>query len=493
MSTSQNSSGSPETPVLEVQDLQTHFFTHGGVVKAVDGVDLRVRTGEIVGLVGESGSGKTITGFSVIGLIDPPGRIVGGHIRYLGEELVGAPEARLQRLRGKEIAMIFQDPMMTLNPVLRVDTQMVEAIHAHEKVSAAAARDRARDALAMVGIPSPEERLLAYPHQLSGGMRQRVAIAIALLNRPKLIIADEPTTALDVTIQAQILYEVQKLCRETGTALVWITHDLAVVSGLADRIAVMYAGRIVESGATDDVIRASVASLHPGPDRFDSDPRHPWLAVAADPRHDALPAAIAAGLRVPAALHLCHRRLPCAYLRRRNCAPARASVAGMHWLKEDGRWTNPIDPIPTTTPLLQLRGIEKRFVQPVDLAGHLANLLGAKNRPAVVHAVAGVDLEVHSGEVIGVVGESGCGKSTLGPRHRRHQPGQRGRGQLPGQAPAGHVGQRAPRLCAGRADDLPESDGLAQSAHARAGHHRGGAGGARHRHRRRKKPTTWPG
>ena len=244
----------PDMAVLEVQGLQTHFFTHGGVVKAVDGVDLRVRAGEIVGLVGESGSGKSITGFSVIGLIDPPGRVVGGSIRYLGEELVGASEARLQQLRGKEIAMIFQDPMMTLNPVLRVDTQMVEAIHAHEKVSPKAALARARDALAVVGIPSPEERLLAYPHQLSGGMRQRVAIAIALLNHPKLIIADEPTTALDVTIQAQILYEVQKLCRETGTALVWITHDLAVVSGLADRIAVMYAGRIVESGATDDVV-----------------------------------------------------------------------------------------------------------------------------------------------------------------------------------------------------------------------------------------------
>jgi peptide/nickel transport system ATP-binding protein len=243
-------------PVLEVEGLQTHFFMHAGVVKAVDGVDLRVRAGEIVGLVGESGSGKSITGFSVIGLVDPPGRIVGGHIRYLGEELVGASEARLQQLRGKEIAMIFQDPMMTLNPVLRVDTQMVEAIHAHEKVSAAAARARAVEALAMVGIPSPEERLLAYPHQLSGGMRQRVAIAIALLNRPKLIIADEPTTALDVTIQAQILYEVQRLCRETGTALIWITHDLAVVSGLADHIAVMYAGRIVESGPAADVITA---------------------------------------------------------------------------------------------------------------------------------------------------------------------------------------------------------------------------------------------
>jgi peptide/nickel transport system ATP-binding protein len=244
-----------DAAVLEIQGLQTHFFTHGGVVKAVDGVDLRVRAGEIVGLVGESGSGKSITGFSVIGLVDPPGRIVGGSIQYLGEELVGAPESRLRQLRGKEIAMIFQDPMMTLNPVLRVDTQMVEAIHAHEKVSARAALARAHDALAMVGIPSPQERLLAYPHQLSGGMRQRVAIAIALLNRPRLIIADEPTTALDVTIQAQILFVVQKLCRETGTALLWITHDLAVVSGLADRVAVMYAGRIVESADTVDVIR----------------------------------------------------------------------------------------------------------------------------------------------------------------------------------------------------------------------------------------------
>ncbi len=240
--------------VLDVQGLQTHFFTHGGVVKAVDGVDLQVRAGEIVGLVGESGSGKTITGFSIIGLIDPPGRITAGTVHWLGEDLVPANEQRLRRLRGKEIAMIFQDPMMTLNPVLRIDTQMVEAIRAHEAVSAAAATARACEALARVGISAPAERLRAYPHQLSGGMRQRVAIAIALLNRPRLIIADETTTALDVTIQAQILYEVQKLCRETGTALVWITHDLAVVSGLADRIAVMYAGRIVESGPTSEVI-----------------------------------------------------------------------------------------------------------------------------------------------------------------------------------------------------------------------------------------------
>jgi len=213
-----------------------------------------------MGLVGESGSGKSVTGFSIIGLVDPPGRVVGGEIRFNGEDLRQAEEERLRDLRGNRIAMIFQDPMMTLNPVLRIDTQMIETILAHERVDQATARARARDALGQVGIPSPEERLKAYPHQFSGGMRQRVAIAIALLNRPDLIIADEPTTALDVTIQAQILHEVQKLCRQTGTALMWITHDLAVVAGLADHLCVMYAGRMVETGRVDDVIDRP---LHP--------------------------------------------------------------------------------------------------------------------------------------------------------------------------------------------------------------------------------------
>lgn len=245
---------------LEIKDLRTHFFTRGGVVKAVDGVDLSVNKGEIMGLVGESGSGKSITGFSIIGLIDPPGKIVSGSIKLQGEELANAQEERLQKLRGSRIAMIFQDPMMTLNPVLRIDTQMIEAIVAHEKVDRQDAWERSRDALGLVGIPSPEERLRAYPHQLSGGMRQRVAIATAFLNKPDLIIADEPTTALDVTIQAQIIHEAQKLTRQTGTAMIWITHDLAVVAGLADRISVMYAGRIVEQGLTDDIIDQP---LHP--------------------------------------------------------------------------------------------------------------------------------------------------------------------------------------------------------------------------------------
>lgn len=244
-----------DTPTLEVRNLQTHFFTKAGIAKAVDGVSFSVRKGEVMGLVGESGSGKSVTGFSIIGLVDPPGRVVGGEVMYNGQNLVGMDDEYLRNLRGNRIAMIFQDPMMTLNPVLRVDTQMIETIKAHDSsVSETEAFQRCRDALGQVGIPAPEERLKSYPHQFSGGMRQRVAIAIALLNKPDLIIADEPTTALDVTIQGQILYEAQKLCSETGTSMIWITHDLAVVAGLADRICVMYGGRIVEQGDISDVL-----------------------------------------------------------------------------------------------------------------------------------------------------------------------------------------------------------------------------------------------
>jgi len=247
-------------PTLQVEELQTYFYTKAGVAKAVDGVNFTVDKGQIMGLVGESGSGKSVTGFSIIGLVDPPGKIAGGRILFKGEDITNAEEERMRSLRGSRIAMIFQDPMMTLNPVLRIDTQMIEAVQAHEKVDRQTAFERSRDALGQVGIPSPEERLKAYPHQFSGGMRQRVAIAISLLHKPDLIIADEPTTALDVTIQGQILYEVQKLCRERGMSLIWITHDLAVVAGLADKICVMYAGKVVEAGTIGQVIDRP---LHP--------------------------------------------------------------------------------------------------------------------------------------------------------------------------------------------------------------------------------------
>jgi peptide/nickel transport system ATP-binding protein len=248
-------------PLLEVRGLRTVFHAVDGAWPAVDGVDLSVSRGEVLGLVGESGSGKSVTGFSLVRLIDPPGEIVAGTISFGGEDLRAASEERLRDLRGDRIAMIFQDPLMTLNPVLSIGEQMSEAILEHRDCSRAEALEEAAKALARVGISSPEARLKQFPHEFSGGMRQRVAIATALLNAPDLIIADEPTTALDVTIQSQILFEVQKLARETGTAVLWITHDLAVVAELADRVAVMYAGRVVEIGPVDAVLDA---------------PRHPY-------------------------------------------------------------------------------------------------------------------------------------------------------------------------------------------------------------------------
>ena len=246
--------------LLQVRDLRTHFETRAGTIKAVDGISFTLERGEILGLVGESGSGKSVTGFSLIGLLDAPGRIAGGSVLFRGQELIGLPQAEMRKLRGKRIAMIFQDPAATLNPVLTIGQQMVMAVQAHGRMGQGAALELAERSLARVGIPDAATRLNAYPHEFSGGMRQRVAIAIALLHEPELIIADEPTTALDVSIQAQILAEMKTLAQESGTALIWISHDLAIVSSLADRVIVLYLGRIVEFGPVSDVLRAP---LHP--------------------------------------------------------------------------------------------------------------------------------------------------------------------------------------------------------------------------------------
>lgn len=240
--------------VLSIEGLCTDFSTEQGTLRAVDGIDLKLRRGEVLGLVGESGSGKSVTGFSIMGLIDRPGAVVDGRIVLNGTDLRCASDEVRRDIRGNRMAMVFQDPMSSLHPMLTIGRQMIDAILVHRKMSKAEARKIAVDALERVGISAPRERMKACPHEMSGGMRQRVSIAIALLNDPDVIIADEPTTGLDVTIQAQILYEMQKLVQETGTALIWISHDLSVVAGLADRVAVMYAGRIIEQGGIDEII-----------------------------------------------------------------------------------------------------------------------------------------------------------------------------------------------------------------------------------------------
>jgi len=241
--------------LLEVKNLKTHFFTRNGVVKSVDGTSFSIEKGEILGIVGESGAGKSITGFSILGLIDKPGKIVEGEILFDGEDLVKKSEEELRKIRGNEISMIFQDPQTSLNPVISIGEQLMEAILYHSKnTTKKEAFATCVEILKLVGLPAAEKRMTSYPHQLSGGMKQRVVIAMALLNNPKLLIADEPTTALDVTIQAQILYLMKKLSKDFDSSLILITHDIAVVSQLCDKIAVMYAGRIVEYGKKEDII-----------------------------------------------------------------------------------------------------------------------------------------------------------------------------------------------------------------------------------------------
>jgi oligopeptide/dipeptide ABC transporter ATP-binding protein len=239
-----------EAPLLEIRDLRTCFPTRAGMVVAVDGVSLDVRSGECLGVVGESGSGKSVTFASVMGLVRKPGYVAGGSIRFAGRDLVGLPPAEMRRLRGREIAMTMQDALTALNPALTVEEQLVEVLLAHDELSPREARARALEMLRLVGIPAPERRIRDYPHQFSGGMRQRIMIAIALACRPRLLIADEPTTALDVTIQAQVLELIGELRRELGMSVVLITHDLGVVAEQSDRVAVMYAGQVVETGPT---------------------------------------------------------------------------------------------------------------------------------------------------------------------------------------------------------------------------------------------------
>jgi peptide/nickel transport system ATP-binding protein len=249
------------TPLLEVKDLRVEFPTRRGTLVAVDGISFAIAPGEILGVVGESGAGKSLTGMAVIGLLEPPGRIAAGEIRLEGERIDRLSGEHMRRVRGRRIGAIFQDPLTSLNPLYTIGEQLVETILTHLDMDRGAARERALGLLREVGIPAPESRFDHYPHQFSGGMRQRVVIALALCAGPQLVIADEPTTALDVSIQAQIIQLLKRLARERGAAVMLITHDMGVIAETADRVAVMYAGRIAEIGPVRDVIHA---------------PRHPY-------------------------------------------------------------------------------------------------------------------------------------------------------------------------------------------------------------------------
>jgi peptide/nickel transport system ATP-binding protein len=301
-------------PLLSVRNLRVEFPTRRGILVAVDDVSFDIMPGEVLGVVGESGAGKSLTGTAVIGLLEPPGRIGTGEIRLKGERIDRLPPERMRRIRGKRIGMVFQDPLTSLDPVYRISDQLIETIVTHTGVDRATARRRALALLTEVGIPAPQTRIDNYPHQFSGGMRQRVVLALALAVNPELVIADEPTTALDVSVQAQIIAVLKRLCREHGTAVMLITHDMGVIAETADRVAVMYAGRIVEIGPVRDVVKSP---LHPYTVGLMGSIPKPDAGVArlvqipgAMPRLTAIPAGCAFHPRCPHAFAPCPAERP---------------------------------------------------------------------------------------------------------------------------------------------------------------------------------------
>jgi peptide/nickel transport system ATP-binding protein len=317
--------------LLEVEDLVVEFPTRRGRLVAVDRVSFSIEAGEVLGMVGESGAGKSLTGMAIIGLLEPPGRIAGGAIRFEGRRIDDLPPEAMRRIRGRKIGAIFQDPLTSLNPLYTIGRQLEETIRTHLDLDARAARARAIALLREVGIPAPERRIDAWPHELSGGMRQRVVIALALAAEPALVVADEPTTALDVSIQAQIVQLLKRLCREHGTAVLLVTHDMGVIAETADRVAVMYAGRLVELGPVEAVIRR---------------PRHPYTRglmgaiprigagkgrlvqiEGAMPRLDAIPPGCAFHPRCPRAVERCR-------LERPELAPVGPAHAAACWRLE---------------------------------------------------------------------------------------------------------------------------------------------------------------
>ncbi|GAA3584924.1 ABC transporter ATP-binding protein [Nonomuraea rosea] len=395
------------SPVLEVSDLNVSF----GDVHAVRGVSYSVRPGEVLGIVGESGSGKSVTSAAVMGLL-PAGARVTGSVRLHGQELIGASERKLTSLRGKAMSMVFQDPLSALTPVYRVGDQIAEAVRVHQRVSKETAMVKAVELLELVGIPRPAERALAFPHEFSGGMRQRVVIAMAIANDPDVIICDEPTTALDVTIQAQVLEVLKRAQEKTGAAIIMITHDLGVVAGFADRVLVMYAGRPVEVGDVDDIyyrmrMPYTVGLLGSIP-RVDRGGRQPLAPIEGNPPSPAaLPPGCPFAPRCPLRVAACDTAEPPLFE-----VGDGHRAACIRW--EDVR---PYQPgkhaVPAASRELLVRG-ERTVLEVRGLVKDFPLLKGAvfKRRVGTVHAVAGVGFDIRQGETLGLVGESGSGKTT---------------------------------------------------------------------------------
>ncbi len=414
-----------QKPILEVEDLKTSFFTDDGEVKSVDGVDFVIHPNETLGMVGESGCGKSVTSLSIMRLIDTPGKIVGGSIRFNGEELLAKSDAEMRKIRGNEISMIFQEPMTSLNPVHTVGAQIVEALVLHRQLTRHEATLKALDMLKLVGIPAPEQRINEYPHQLSGGMRQRVMIAMALSCKPRLLIADEPTTALDVTIQAQILDLMKKLKNTIGSSVMLITHDLGVIAELADNVVVLYAGQVVEYADVKTIFEHpkhpyTIALLESIP-RLTDDRGRKLFSISGtipDPLHR--PGGCPFHTRCRFAQDVCAVEQPpltvledgskvrCwMHVETHAHHFAHVDRTSPRMVAKDQRRDPGSDVVDgqAARPLLQIRNLVKHF----PIRGGLMRKVTGR-----VRAVDDVSFNIMEGETFGLVGESGCGKSTTG-------------------------------------------------------------------------------
>lgn len=419
-------------PLLEVEDLRVSFPSEDGEVNAVRGVNLSLARGEVLALVGESGSGKSVTSTAVMGLLDESAQVTGS-VRLYGTELLGRDDEYMSRIRGVRVSMVFQDPLSALTPVYTVGDQIIEALRVHQPdISDEDATKRAVELLRLVGIPNPEVRYKAYPHEFSGGMRQRVVIAIAIANDPDLIIADEPTTALDVTIQAQILDVLRTAQKETGAGVIMITHDLGVVAGMADRVAVMYAGRIVETGDVDDVFYRSrmpyTIGLLGALPRLDARKESALATLEGNPPSLlALPPGCPFAPRCPLAEDACLEAEPTLEQVRQAGAPdasglpaagvQRSACRRMQEIEARNLGYQDIYPVPElkTADAMALERSERTEVLRVtDMVKQFPLMKGAvfKRRVGTVHAVDGVSFDLREGETLAIVGESGCGKTT---------------------------------------------------------------------------------